>query len=76
VQALLSSEIASGGAMLIALLAALREERERLSRGEIAPRVAAKGPSPEGKRVVRADEKATSPNEKSSFSLGRHLVLH
>jgi hypothetical protein len=62
--------------MLIALPAALREERCALSRGEIAARACARSASPEGKRVVRADEKATSPNEKSRFSLGCTLVLH
>jgi hypothetical protein len=62
--------------MLIALLAALREERRALSRGENAPRHAARSASPEGKRRIRADEKATSPNEKSLFALERALVLH
>jgi hypothetical protein len=62
--------------VLIALLAALREERSALSRGEIAPRAGCRRASPEGKRVSSADEKATSPNEKTRFSLGRTLVLH
>jgi hypothetical protein len=55
--------------MLIALLAALREERSSVSRGEIGARECARRASPEGKRVVRADQKATSPNEKTRFSL-------
>jgi hypothetical protein len=62
--------------MLIALLAALREERIALARGEIAPRANARSASPEGKRPIRADEKATSPNEKTLFPLERALVLH
>jgi hypothetical protein len=62
--------------MLMVLLAALREERRGLFRGEIAPRAAAHEPSPEGKRMIHADEKATSPNEKTRFSLGWALVLH
>jgi hypothetical protein len=62
--------------MLIALLAALREEARGLSRGEIVPRAVAHEPSPEEKRVIRADEKATFPNEKSRFPLGWPLVLH
>jgi hypothetical protein len=55
--------------MLIVLLAALREERRAFSRGEIVARERARRASPEGKRIVRADEKATSPNEKTRFSL-------
>jgi hypothetical protein len=51
------------------LLAALREERAARFRGEIAARERAGRASPEGKRVLRADEKATSPNEKTRFSL-------
>ncbi|MEJ8840374.1 hypothetical protein [Ramlibacter sp. AN1133] len=62
--------------MLIALLAALREDANALSRGEIELRACARRASPEEKRVVRADEKATSPNEKTRFSLGCDLVLH
>jgi hypothetical protein len=62
--------------VLIALLAALREERAALSRGEIGARACARRASPEGKRLARADEKATSPNEKTRFSLGRTPVLH
>jgi hypothetical protein len=61
--------------VLIALLAALREERAALPRGESAHRERARSASPEGKRVARRGEKATSPNEKSRFSLGRTLVL-
>jgi hypothetical protein len=55
--------------MLIALLAALRDLRAGSSSGEIAVRERARRASPEGKRVLRADEKATSPNEKTRFSL-------
>jgi len=62
--------------VLIGLLAALREERAALSRGEIERRGSARERSPEGKHVVRADQKATSPNEKTRFSLGHALVLH
>ncbi|HET8746464.1 MAG TPA: hypothetical protein VFM98_12725 [Ramlibacter sp.] len=71
----MQSEIPSGGAVLIALLAALREEREGFSRGEIERRMRAQAASPEGKRLARPDEKATSPNEKPRFSLGWPLVL-
>jgi len=62
--------------VLIALLAALREEREGLSRGDIEHRMRAQAASPEGKRLSRPDEKATSPNGKTRFSLGRALVSH
>jgi hypothetical protein len=62
--------------MLIALVAALREERKALSRGEIAARGSARSASPEGKQRIRADKKATSPNEKTLFPLERGLVLH
>jgi hypothetical protein len=59
--------------MLIALVAALREERKRVSQRRNASAMnaarSARRPSPEGKRTEHADEKATSPNEKPRFSL-------
>jgi len=48
---------------------------QRRNRGSRDAAHRARGRSPEGKRALRADEKATSPSEKSLFPLGRALFL-